>query len=233
MNLNRNVALKIHWIFDQLIPPLLRDCKWFMYLPIKLAFRHKAKYYFDFKQKAHLLNKVEYDKIYLQVSEVMFERATDLNRESIELIKAHIQGKKIVEIGCGKGYLANILSENYDITAVDIHIAKDIKQNIKIKYVESDVEKLPFADNEFDTVICTHTLEHVLYLQKSINELRRIGKYLIVVVPRQRPYKYTFDLHINFFPYDFSFLNIMKPRAGSYKCVDAGGDIFYFEMTPR
>ena len=31
-----------------------------------------------------------------------------------------------------------------------------------------------------------------------------MGQKLIVVVPCQREYKYTFDLHTHFFPYQFS-----------------------------
>ena len=229
MKLNRDLALKIHWFFDQLVPPLLRDQKWFMYLPIKLAFRHKAKYYFDFKQKAHNLNEQEYNNIYAEVSEVMFERPTDLNSKSIELILNHIKGKNILEVGCGKGFLSNLLASNYNITAVDIRIPEELKNNANIKYQEANIEKLPYSDSEFETVICTHTLEHVLHLQVAISELRRVGKNLIIVVPRQRPYKYTFDLHINFFPYRFTFLNIIKPGQRKYECLDADGDIFYSE----
>jgi hypothetical protein len=64
MKLSRDIALKIHWVFDQLIPPVLRDQKWFMYLPIRMAFRHKAPYYFEFKEKAHSLTHEEYKQIY-------------------------------------------------------------------------------------------------------------------------------------------------------------------------
>ena len=38
----------------------------------------------------------------------------------------------------------------------------------------ADVESLPFADGEFDTVICTHVLEHVLHIDRTIAELRRL-----------------------------------------------------------
>ncbi|MCI9480623.1 MAG: hypothetical protein HFI21_16805 [Lachnospiraceae bacterium] len=35
-------------------------------------------------------------------------------------------------------------------------------------------------------------------------ELRRVCiRKLIVVIPRQREYQYTFDLHINFYPYQY------------------------------
>lgn len=233
MKLSRDIALKIHWVFDQLVPPVLRDQKWFMYIPIRMAFRHKAKHYFDFKFKAHELTDEEFKALYKDVSEVMFERETDLNRRSIELIQQHVKGHNVLEVGCGGGYLSRLLSEKYSITAFDINISDEVKSIPGIKFVEGNLEALPFADKEFDTVVCTHTLEHVLNLQPAIRELRRVARNCIIIVPRQRPYKYTFDMHINFFPYDFTFLNVMKPKnqlpARQYKCLDADGDIFYFE----
>ena len=231
MKLSRDLALKIHWVFDQLIPPILRDQRWFMWLPIKLAFRHRADAYLDFKFKAHALSEDEYKALYAEVSDVMFERETDLNCKSIELIKQHIKGKHVLEVGCGGGFLSRELANNYEVTATDIHISDRLRQEKNIKFVESNLENMPFADNEFDTVICTHTLEHVLNLQPAIKELRRVAPNRIIIVPRQRPYKYTFDMHINFFPYDFTFLNVMKPMQLSHKCLDADGDIFYFETN--
>lgn len=41
-------------------------------------------------------------------------------------------------------------------------------------------------------------------MNTALAELRRVAKRrLIIVVPKQRNYKYTFELHINFFPYLF------------------------------
>jgi hypothetical protein len=54
-------------------------------------------------------------------------------------------------------------------------------------------------------------------------------KRLIVVVPKQRPYKYTFDLHLHFFPYEHSLRTIMGPNHGAVFCKDVGGDLFYVE----
>ena len=45
-----------------------------------------------------------------------------------------------------------------------------------VGFLESDVEQLPFADRDFDTVICTHVLEHVLHIDRTIEELRRVTR---------------------------------------------------------
>ncbi|MDZ7823470.1 MAG: methyltransferase domain-containing protein [Ahrensia sp.] len=83
-----------------------------------------------------------------------------------------------------------------------------------MEYYAARVEKLPFKDNEFDTVVCTHVLEHVLDFRSSLQELRRIAaKRLIVVVPREREYKYSFNPHFNFFPYKHSFFAGCLPNS--------------------
>jgi hypothetical protein len=68
---------------------------------------------------------------------------------------------------------------------------------------------------------------------KTVSELRRVTKKrLILVVPMQRPYKYTFDLHLRFFPYLHSFLLALRGVEGNKKhfvCKSVGGDIFYYE----
>jgi ubiquinone/menaquinone biosynthesis C-methylase UbiE len=102
------------------------------------------------------------------------------------------------------------------------------KRNSLVSLEYANVEKLPFGDKSFDTVICAHTLEHVQNIYQAICELRRVtSKRLIIVVPKQRPYKYTFDLHLHFFPYKSDFLTLMGKKESICRIV--GGDIFYVE----
>jgi ubiquinone/menaquinone biosynthesis C-methylase UbiE len=98
------------------------------------------------------------------------------------------------------------------------------------RFVDAMVENLPFGDRSFDTVLCTHVLEHILDYRKAIAELRRITRRrLIIVVPREREGIYTFNPHFNFFPYRHSFLRAMIPVPNDHVCVDVGRDIFYRE----
>ena len=45
------------------------------------------------------------------------------------------------------------------------------------------IYKLPFADGQFETVLCSHTLEHVEYPRRFDRELRRVGKQVVYIVP--------------------------------------------------
>ena len=64
-------------------------------------------------------------------------------------------------------------------------------------------------------------------IDKAVAELRRVcGGRLIVVLPKQREYKYTFDLHIHFFPYRY---NVERLLGTSGTIEKLGGDWYYIE----
>ena len=46
-----------------------------------------------------------------------------------------------------------------------------------------NIYRLPFADGQFDTVLCSHTAEHVDYPQRFDRELRRVGKEVVYILP--------------------------------------------------
>jgi ubiquinone/menaquinone biosynthesis C-methylase UbiE len=161
-----------------------------------------VKRFMNFKQVFHNLSASEFEQYYKDYDSLP-KRETDLTPKIITFIinqlgtDKHI---KILDVGCGNGYLLNqIRNQGYDdLMGVDL-VEKtkypDIPQQT------ANIENLPFEDSTFDTVICCHTLEHVIDIRKAVSELKRVAaKKLIVVVPRQRFYKYTFDLHIHFFP---------------------------------
>ena len=86
-----------------------------------------------------------------------------------------------------------------------------------------------YRPNSFDTVICTHTLEHILDIKEVYDKLIKITKKrLIIVVPKERPYNHTFNGHIHFFPYSWSFINLIRPK-NKFKIFELDRDFFYIE----
>ncbi len=234
MILNRKITNTIRNIFDDWIPPAIRDSRWFMKFPLKLVFKNRFDFYSNFKREALQLSEKEYSEAYEKIDSLIKNRDTDLNRGTTEQILSSISGNSVLDVGCGKGYLAIRLSEKYNVTALDMVQNKDLaKKHRKIKWAKGNVEMLPFGNKSFDTVVCAHTLEHVLDIHQAIKELKRVAKKrLIVVVPKQRSYYYTFDLHLHFFPYSSS-LQLLMGRNKKSSCTEIDGDLFYVEDRKR
>ena len=47
----------------------------------------------------------------------------------------------------------------------------------------NDIYDLPFEDNQFDNVLCSHTIEHVNDPLSFYRELRRVGENITYLLP--------------------------------------------------
>ena len=161
----------------------------------------------------------------------MTDRETDLNVGCMDAILEDVVGRTVLEVGCGRGFLAQRMSSTHQVVALDIVLDYHLPARCPgVQFVQGNIERLPFRDRQFDTVVCTHTLEHVQRLFTALSELKRVTRRrLIVVIPKQRPYRYTLDLHVHFFPYEVSLLNLMRTSDAVGICRTIGGDLFYME----
>lgn len=75
------------------------------------------------------------------------------------------QGCRVICIDVAKSYLSSAREA-----------AKLDKNEQGINFIQASVEKLPFRDGRFDTVLCTEVLEHVLSPYEALNELKRVSK---------------------------------------------------------
>lgn len=230
MKISSDRANKVRHILDNWIPRPIRDSRVFMYIPFKIFFGKKSSLFFDFKQRAKSMSKEEFQKANRDSLDVLIDRETDLNQKCIDKIIADIAGNTVLEAGCKRGYLSSLIAnKGYQVTGVDLSIDYIKRNNFNIVYMNGNVEELPFTDKKFDTVVCTHTLEHVQNFEKTLAELRRVTKKrLIIVVPKQKEFKYTFDLHLRFFPGLDDFVKRVGAK-GDYKCIELDGDIYYLE----
>jgi ubiquinone/menaquinone biosynthesis C-methylase UbiE len=90
--------------------------------------------------------------------------------------------ERIIDIACGTGELAWQMLEkwpNLDIVGVDISPkmlgqarAKDAKR--RVEWVEAAVAELPFAENEFDCVLCANSFHCFSEPEKALLEFRRV-----------------------------------------------------------
>lgn len=230
MKLSRNFTNYFNWTLDNVIPPIIRDSRFFSAPLFWSLFGKKAKLFMEFKEKVPVCDEQQIRDYYKRLAEVHIKRDTDLNKESADFILNNIVGENILDIASGRGYLCKEIVKKYNckVVGIDFIVNDEMKKSVNPLFIEADILQIPYPDNHFDTVICTHTLEHVVNLQQAVSELRRVCKQkLIVVVPKQREYKYTFDLHVHFFPYRFSILNVFNNRNGQCTCIK--NDWVYYE----
>ncbi len=180
----------------------------------------------SFKSNVFGMTKEEFADFYTRRDSLAKDRPTDLSEESINFMLGKLDKSygSLLDVGCGNGYFLNRVKDLIPDTC-----GCDVFDNVHLdggKYVQADIENLPFDDNEFDVVCCHHVLEHVLDLPKAVAELKRVAaKKLIVVVPCQRYYYYTLDEHIRFFPYKELLEHAI--RLTDYHCEKIRGDLVY------
>ena len=216
--MKRELTNKIRFVLDEFIPPFIRDNKWFMW-PLYVAAYGKFNVadLMNFKSRAYTMSNDEYAKFYESLGNSMSRRRiTDLNEATINYLIDKIPNEpelSILDVGSGNGYLLdqlNSLNKWSNIAGVDVAPSTEVQMRHKI--YSCALPNLPFKDNEFDIVTCTHVLEHVMDVAASAKELIRVTKSkLLVVVPRQGYYYYTLDEHLNFYPQVEPLISLFAP----------------------
>src|ERR1700687_2931501 len=95
--------------------------------------------------------------------------------------------QKILEIGCGNGYLSlELARDGHDVTGIDlsqdiIAVAERTKAEHpdmpgfeKLTYMCTDFAQWQAADGSFDTVIFNRTLHHLIDLQPAVGKVKRL-----------------------------------------------------------
>lgn len=229
--MNRRLTNILRFFLDECLPPIIRDNKYFMYPLMYIWFKGKnISAIMNFKSNVWKMSHEEFVDFYNQRDSMAKDRPTDLSEQSIDYMLDHFdpEAKTLLDVGCGNGYWLDKVHRAHPglaLTGCDVLDEKPFSSN-EIAYEEGNIEALPFADNSFDIVSCHHVLEHVIDLEASIRELRRVArKQVIVVVPKQRYNYYTFDEHVRFFPYKALLEHKMKMKESN--CEEVWGDFVF------
>lgn len=76
---------------------------------------------------------------------------------------------RLLEVGAGERIIEKFLPENINYQSLDFGKTHDFDFNL-------DNGKFPIKDNQYDIIVCTETLEHVMYPKKVIDEIIRVAK---------------------------------------------------------
>ena len=207
-----------------------------MGVPIRLVYGRHAPLVMDFKHRAYAMTDDEIASVYRELRSCSLTRGSDLNDACAQRVLAEVVGRSVLEVGCGEGALATSMSRSTSVTACDIVVRQEVIDRCpSVSFREASVEQLPFRAGEFDTVVSTHMLEHVRDVRRAISELRRVARRrVIVVVPKERPYRYTVNLHLHFFPYEHMLRGALgEPAWTNAVCETVDGALYYREDIDR
>jgi SAM-dependent methyltransferase len=117
----------------------------------------------------------------------------------LKILKEYVTHGSVLEIGCSKGYLSNLLNKNGfssiggDISKTALRLTKNIKT------VRIDGENLPFKNCCFDVVLAISTIEHMPKPANCIQETSRVLKkngLFIAITPDKNSYLGKIGYHL-------------------------------------
>ncbi len=110
-------------------------------------------------------------------------------RFDLQIVASWIEpGSKVLDLGCGEGDLLDYLRKNKEVSGTGIEcveskVAHAIERGLSVLHGDINEEILDYADNTFDYVILSQTLQQVYNPSNLIQGLLRIGKKGIVSFP--------------------------------------------------
>lgn len=114
-------------------------------------------------------------------------------------------GRTVLDVGCGKGYLGEILARRgYRVTGVER--GRDSGFPDSVRLVEADLETgLPAFDSCFDYILCADVLEHLRDPRRLLLDLRTLlapGGRLLASLPNSGHLYFRLNVLFGRFPSD-------------------------------
>ena len=100
----------------------------------------------------------------------------------VKLIREHLgdlRGKRILDVGCGKGRFARVFHEQEPLAELwGLDISEEMLRFVPegIHTRAGSMTELPFEDGWFDGAYATESLEHAVEIEKAVGEICRVVK---------------------------------------------------------
>lgn len=130
-------------------------------------------------------------------------------------------GDRILDVGCGDGRAGGLGLKPYGADYVGVDISTTAVEAARARGLDArkidDSGSLPFRDSEFDVVLCLEVIEHVIYPEVTLTEIRRVLKpsgVLILTTPNVAYWRRRADLALlgRWNPFGYS-LAVEEPWA--------------------
>ena len=120
--------------------------------------------------------------VYDETNTILYSKYGKISCENIFEFLKDKEYTKLLDIGCGTGYLIDMLAKVHDAEYTGVDLSPEmIKQanNKKIKnakFVEGRSDEIPFDDNTFDIITCSQSFHHYPDTDKAMQEAKRVLK---------------------------------------------------------
>ncbi len=108
-----------------------------------------------------------------------------------ELLTENIQGKKVLDAGCGTGFFSQKAAERGAlVTSMDLgeNLLAQVAKKCDSTRVVGSILEMPFENNTFDIVVSSEVIEHIPTPLKAIDEIHRVlkpGGTLVLSTPNK------------------------------------------------
>jgi len=119
-----------------------------------------------------------------------FPSAIDPRIYHVQLILEYfgdLNGKRVLDVGCGKGRFARVLAERYpQASMVAFDLAEAMLRSVPsgVHACAGSMTALPFASGAFDCAYATESLEHAVDIEAAVAEICRMvrpgGRIVII-----------------------------------------------------
>ena len=143
-------------------------------------------------------------------------KAAKYKAKNVVELSKEIKFNSVLEVGSGEGSILYWLSQwefSENLNGIEIsETGIELTKQKEIKHLKDiqlfDGYKIPFVDNHFDLLICSHVMEHVEHERVLLREIKRVSKYQIFEVPID--FSFYVDKKITHF-LSYGHINIYTP----------------------
>lgn len=118
--------------------------------------------------------------------------------------------KKILDIGCGIGYISNWISSEtkghvfgVDLSASVDEARKVFKSKQNLQFIQADIAELPFDEKFFDLIVCKEMIHHTSEPRKNFSKLVKLlrsgGEICVYVYNKKGPIREFCDDYLRSF----------------------------------